>query len=68
MRLKSILLYRAKEVMNEASLLKVYISHALPVIDYCDILYNGGTVDLLEELQRVQNKCLKTCFGVHNVD
>ena len=65
MRFKSILLYRAREVMNVPSLLKIYKSHALPVIDYCDILYGGGKVELLDELQRVQNKCLKTCYGDH---
>ena len=48
--------------MSVLSLLKVYKS---PVLDYCDILYMKGNSDLLEELQRVQNKCLKTCYGDH---
>ena len=65
MRFKSILLYRTREVMSVLSLLKIYKSHALPVLDYCDILYMKGNSDLLDELQRVQNKCLKTCYGDH---
>ena len=65
LRFKSILLYRVRKFMSTQVRLKVYRSHVLPVIDYCDILYAGSNVDLLARLQRVQNKCLKTCLDLH---
>ena len=37
----------------------------LPIIDYADILYINSKASLLKELQRVQNKCLKTCLKLH---
>ena len=37
----------------------------VPVIDYCDILYTGTNKDILSQLQRMQNKCLKTCMSMH---
>ena len=51
--------------MGSHPLLRIYISHVLSAIDYCDILYVGAKVDTLEELQRLQNKCLKTCLSKH---
>ena len=65
LRFKSILLYRSRKYMSKPVLLRVYKSHVLPVIDYCDILYAGTNVVVLDTLQRVQNKCLKTCMGMH---
>ena len=64
-RFKSILLYKLKDCMSDKSLLRIYISHVLSAIDYCDILYVGAKGGSLEELQRLQNKCLKTCFSRH---
>ena len=51
--------------MIEEARLRVYKSHVLPVIDYCDVLYCKAPTTILEELQRVQNKCLKTCLSKH---
>lgn len=46
-------------------MLRIYCPHVLPIMDYCDILYVGAKVEVLEILQRLQNKCLKTCMGMH---
>ena len=64
-RFKSIFLYKLKECMSQKSLLCLYISHVLSAIDYCDILYVGAKKGSLDELQRLQNKCLKTCLAKH---
>ena len=39
----------------------------LPYFDYCDVVYHGANAGDLEKLQRLQNKCLKTCLGVHQL-
>ena len=65
LRFKSFLLYKVKDYMTERVLLKVYKAHMLPVIDYADVLYASSNVDILEELQRVQNKSLKICLKKH---
>ena len=59
---KSYLLCRLKIFVPTTILLKIYVTYALLVIDYCDILYNGANVDVLNELQRLQNRCLKFCL------
>ena len=64
-RFKSNLLYRTCKMMPSEALIRVYKSHVLPGIDYCDILYVNSSITLLEELQRLQNKCLKTCLFKH---
>ena len=64
-RFKSTLMYRVSKMMTSPALVRVYKSHVLPVIDYCDILYMNSNVTNLEELQRLQNKCLKTCLFKH---
>ena len=51
--------------MPSKALSRVYKTHVLPVIDYCDILYTNSNIAALEELQRLQNKCLKTCLIKH---
>ena len=68
LRFKSILLYRVRGYMSSEVLLKVYKSHVIPVIDYCDILYAGAGVGILDELQRVQNKCLENLLIKAHLD
>ena len=64
-RFKNMLLYRARKKMTSEALLKVYVSHALSVIDYADILYTNAGKTELDSLQRQQNRALKTCLGKH---
>ena len=58
-------MYRVSKMMPSKALIRVYKTHVLPVIDYCDILYTNSNATALEELQRLQNKCLKTCLFKH---
>ena len=64
-RFKALLMYRTKGYMSKEVRLKVYKAHVLPVVDYCDVLYVNAKVDLLNQLQRIQNRCLKTCLDKH---
>ena len=64
-RYKSLLLYRIRPFMTKEALLRIYKSHVTPVIDYCDVIYASTSSGILDELQRLQNKCLKTCLFKH---
>ena len=58
-------LHKVKKRMTKNARLRMYKSHVTPVIDYADILYDNANIDILNELQRIQNKCLKTCLDMH---
>ena len=62
---KALLMYMVRDYMSELILRKVYVSYLLPIIDYADIMYTNTNADLLAELQRCQNRCLKTCYKLH---
>ena len=51
---------------TEVALL-LYKSMILPYFDYCDIVYQSACLGDLDKLQRLQNKCLKTCLGLHRL-
>ena len=51
---------------REVALL-LYKSMILPYFDYCDIVYQSACLGDLDKLQRPQNKCLKTCLGMHKL-
>ena len=59
---RSYLLGNLKLFVPTDIMLRIYKTYALPVIDYSDILYNGANADLLLDLQRIQNRCLKHCL------
>ena len=64
---KGYLLKHAKDCLPKNARLSVYKAYIVPIIDYGDILYNGVVVDLLQKLQRLQNRCLKICNGAHRL-
>ena len=51
---------------TEVALL-LYKSMILPYFDFCDIVYQSACLGDLDKLQRLQNKCLKTCLGLHGL-
>ena len=59
---KCFLLQRAKQYMNVKTAIKLYKTHVLPIFDYGDIIYHNTDQKLLEDIQRIQNKCLKICY------
>ena len=50
--------------LDTATALSIYKAMILPYFDYCDVIYQGAGKEILEKLQRLQNKCLKTCLGL----
>ena len=59
---KSYLLNKLKGFIPTETMLFIYKVYALPLFDYGDILYANSNVDMLDLLQRVQNRCLKYCL------
>ena len=45
----------------ENTALKIYKSMIVPYFDYVDVIYNAASSEGLDKLQRLQNRCLKTC-------
>ena len=46
--------------------IKIYKGMILPYFDYGDVVYMGGRKDMLEKLQRLQNRALKICLRVEH--
>ena len=51
--------------LSSRALLKIYNAYILPIIDQGDFLYIKSNKQLLMKLQRLQNKCLKTCLKLN---
>ena len=64
---KRSVLCRIMPFINKHVALSIYKMMILPYFDYCDIIYTKACVHDLDKLQRLQNKCLKTCQGLHKL-
>ena len=64
---KKYLLSRLMPFLTKNVALLIYKTMILPYFDYCDIVYAKACADDIDKLQRVQNKCLKTCLSLHNL-
>ena len=63
---KSVLLGKIRRNLNENVAMSIYKTMILPYFDYGDIIYDNASVEILDKLQRLQNKCLKICKGYNN--
>ena len=64
---KQILLTKIRPFLNDGVALSIYKMMILPYFDYCDVVYQGACTGELDKLQRLQNKCLKTCLNLHRL-
>ena len=64
---KKLLLTKMRPFLNTSVAVSIYKMMILPYFDYCDVVYHGANAGDLDKLQRLQNKCLKTCLGVHQL-
>ena len=62
---KRILLSKMMPYLSKPVALSIYKMMILPYFDYCDIIYSKACKNDLDKLQRLQNKCLKTCMKLH---
>lgn len=58
-------MYRANNVTSENSRKIVYLSYIESVFRYLIIIYLSCTSNLFSKYQTLQNKAIKTCFGLH---
>ena len=68
---KNAVLNKLMKFLNQYTALTIYKTMILPYFDYCNVIYQGTNVDSLDKLQRLQNKCLKTCLNLsktHDTD
>ena len=64
---KKAMLPKIMKYLDTDTALSVYKAMILPYFD-CDVIYQGSGKELVEKLQRLQNKCLKTCLGLSKTD
>ena len=64
---KKIVLSKIMPLLNADVTLQIYKPLILPYVDYCDVVYQAACPNDLDKLQRLQNKCLKTCLGMHRL-
>ena len=64
---KRLLLSRMMFFLTKEVALLIYKTMILPYFDYCDIVYHNACANDLDMLQRLQNKCLKTCLGLQKL-
>ena len=64
---KRILLSKIITFLRSEVALSIYKLMILPYFDYCDVIYHSACKNDLDKLQRLQNKCLKTCMGLHKL-
>ena len=50
--------------MDEELALLLYKQMILPVFDYCDVIIESANDTSVEELQTIQNHCLRCCLGI----
>ena len=62
---KRILLSKIMPFITADVALLIYKTMVLPYFDYCDIVYCTACLGDLDKLQRLQNKCLKTCLRLN---
>ena len=58
---KVFLLSKVRKYMTFEASLQIYETMILPIMEYRDILYDGGDQKFLTKLQTLQNRCLRIC-------
>ena len=59
---KAYILSKIRRFITLYSSIRIYKSMILPYFDYADIVYDKANCTELEKLQRLQNRCIKTCL------
>ena len=60
---KTFLLAKIRNLIDQKTALYIFKSMIMPIFDYGDIIYEGGTKNKLLKLQRIQNRGLKMCLS-----
>ena len=55
------LLSKIRRFLTEEVAMKIYMSMIVPYFDYGDVIYGCANSEVLDKVQRLQNRCLKIC-------
>lgn len=61
---KILLLYKIRPFIDTRTAVIIYKSHLISYLEYGSIFLDSLPVNMLNKLQRVQNKCLRICYHV----
>ena len=67
---KMFILSKVRQYLSEKSAILIYKSMLLPYFDYGDIVYMFSSKNELDKLERLQERCMKTCtktYGKNNL-
>ena len=62
---KMFILSKIRPYINTNIAITIYKNLIVPFLDYGDILFINASIELLNKLQRLQNKCLRICLRAH---
>ena len=62
---KLFLLSKIRSYISEHMAITIYKTLIVPYLDYGDVLFINASRELLNKLQRLQNKCLRICLRTH---
>ena len=57
------LLSKLKPYVTTEAAIQIYKSMVIPYLDYGDIIYHCSSIQLLDKLQKLQNRGLRICYG-----
>ena len=59
---------RSKHILPRSCLDQLYKSMILPLLDYCDIIYDSCTMYKSEQLDKLQRKASLSCTGAFRIN
>ena len=62
---KMFIFSKIRPYINTKMAITIYKTLIVPFLDYGDILFINASIELLNKLQRLQNKCLRICLRAH---
>ena len=62
---KAYCLSKIRKYLTVKASLIIYKTTIIPYFDYGDFVYEAANKSMTEKLQRIQNRCLKTCLNVN---
>ena len=62
---KAYCLSKIRKYLTVKASLIIYKTTIIPYFDYGDFVYEAANKSMTEKLQRIQNRCLKTCLNVY---
>ena len=62
---KIFILSKIRRFIDKYTALHIFKTMIVPIFDYGNIIYNGGSITKMSKLKRTQNRGLKMCLGIY---